>query len=253
MNGYATGKPWKIEKERHILEAAFQLSSQRGIEAVTVPEIAEASGVGRATVFRYFTTKLELVVAVGTWKWEEYIETYKATLPLERIERMTGAEWLQFFLDSFLNLYRNHPDILRFNYSFNSYLSYAAATASQKQLYTHMVEELEQQFHALYVRGTQDGTLRTDITEEVMFSSSFHIMLAAVTRYAMGLVYVPEQGTNPEQELIMLKQLLLCKFTTFLLAQREEIQKKYSDGQAFPGAMVAFNPPEADFSSIVHQ
>jgi len=45
------------------------------------------------------------------------------------------------------------------------------------------------------------------------FSSSFHIMLAAVTRYAVGLVYILEQGSDPETELEMLENMLLKEYT----------------------------------------
>ena len=68
------------------------------------------------------------------------------------------------------------------------------------------MDDLKKAFHGLYERGQKDGTLRADLPESVMFSSSFHIMLAAVTRYAMGLVYVTD---NPEKELILLKEALL--------------------------------------------
>ena len=75
-----------------------------------------------------------------------------------------------------------------------------------------MVDSLGVMFHELYQRGMKDGTLRADISEETMVSSSFHIMLAAVTRYAVGLVYVPEKGADPESELIMLEELLLSRY-----------------------------------------
>ena len=63
-------------------------------------------------------------------------------------------------------------------------------------------------FHQMYEKGKIDKTLKTDLSESVMFSSSFHIMLAAVTRYAMGLVYVTEDG-DLEKELDLLKEALL--------------------------------------------
>ena len=83
----------------------------------------------------------------------------------------------------------------------------------KKYAYMQMVDELSRLFHNVYEKGMRDGTLRNDISEEAMFSSSFHIMLAAVTRYAVGLVYIPEQGPDPESELEMLKELLLSRYT----------------------------------------
>ena len=213
MNDYSAGKEWKQAKQRHILETAFRLFSEKGIEPVTMPEVAAASGVGRATLYRYFSTKLELVVAIGVWKWDEYIAYHDSLATREAHARMTGAEYLRFYLDSFLDLYRNHRDILRFNYSFNSYLRYEAGTAEQKQPYMRVVDALAERFHDLYERGKRDGTLRTDITATSLFSSTFHIMLAAVTRYAVGLIYVPEKDTDPESELVMLEALLLSRFT----------------------------------------
>ena len=57
----------------------------------------------------------------------------------------------------------------------------------------------------------RDGTLNAEIPEQTMFSSTFHIMLAAVTRYAAGLAVVNE--SDPESELVMLGDLLLSRFT----------------------------------------
>lgn len=213
MNDYTAGKDWKLDKERHILESAFRLFSEKGIESVTMPEVAKACGVSRATLYRYFASKLDLVVAIGTRKWNEYIAHHDASVPLETHESMNGAQYLRFYLDSFLDLYRNHRDILRFNYNFNSYLQHESGTEAQRQPYLQMVGILHERFHRLCERGRRDGTLRDDISETSMFSSSFHIMLAAVTRYAVGLVYVPEEIDAPEGELVMLEELLLSRFT----------------------------------------
>lgn len=212
MSDYTEGKAWKIAKEQVILEKAFQLFSEKGIEAVTIPEIAAASGVGRATVYRYFPTKPDLVVAIATRKWEEYIKARDVLLQAEDMERMTGADHLRFFLDAFLDLYRHHGDILRFNYNFNSYLRREVGSSEQRKPYLAMVGHLWLTLEDIYERGRKDGTLNLQISAQEMFSSSFHIMLAAVTRYAVGLVYVPADGVNPENELMMLEELLLSRF-----------------------------------------
>ena len=212
MNDYTAGKAWKIERKQKIIETGFRLFSDRGIETVTLPEIARESGVGNATLYRYFNTKLDLVLAVTTWTWNEYIDSHNHTMTAEEIEQMTAAQYLRFFMDAFIDLYQNHKDLLRFNYSFNSFLRYEPGSAEQRRPFVDMVENLEKMFHVLYERGRTDGTLNTEYSETMMFSSTFHIMLAAVTRYAVGLAYVPQGGGEPENELIMLEELLLSRF-----------------------------------------
>ena len=201
-------------KKQRIMEVGFQLFSQRGIESVSMKTVAEHSEVPWTSMYRYFATKLDLVIAVGAWKWDEYIAAYNIAFHQEETARMNAAEHLKWFLDAFLDLYRNHRDILRFNYGFNSYLRNEQATEEQKQSYLRRVDSLHAAFHQLYEKGMADGTLNRSIAEEEMFSSSFHIMLAAVTRYATGLMYLPPgPETDPERELERLEAMMLREFT----------------------------------------
>ena len=43
-----------------------------------------------------------------------------------------------------------------------------------------------------------------------MFAATLHLMLAAATRYAVGLVYL--DGSDPEQELRLLKNMFLREY-----------------------------------------
>jgi AcrR family transcriptional regulator len=52
----------KREVRQHISDVATRLFAQRGFEAVTVVEIAEAAGVAKATVTNYFPRKEDLLL-----------------------------------------------------------------------------------------------------------------------------------------------------------------------------------------------
>ena len=47
----------------HILTTAIDLFSKHGISAVTVDQIAEAADIGKGTIYNYFATKEDIVVA----------------------------------------------------------------------------------------------------------------------------------------------------------------------------------------------
>ena len=53
----------KIAVRSQILSTAIELFSRRGLDAVTIDEIAAAADVGKGTVYNYFTTKEDIVVA----------------------------------------------------------------------------------------------------------------------------------------------------------------------------------------------
>ena len=54
----------KRDKRARIFAAATELFADRGYSAVTTERIAEAADVGTGTLFRYFPTKADLLVAV---------------------------------------------------------------------------------------------------------------------------------------------------------------------------------------------
>lgn len=212
MRNKAKDEAEKAVRRQRAMEAGFRLFAEKGIDPVTMPEIAEASGVGRPSLYRYFSTKADLVIAIGAWKWQEYLDEVMGRVPAERRETLSAREHLELFLDTFLDLYRNHRDILRFNHFFNSYIEREAVTPEQMKPYRQVTEILLGGFHNIWGKAG-DGTLRRDLSEQLLASSVIHIMLAAVTRYAVGLVYVMP-GTNPEDELVLLRSALLREFTS---------------------------------------
>lgn len=198
----------KAATTQKILEAGFRIFAERTIEQVTMTDVADAAGIGVATLYRHFTNKPRLVVAVSTWAWEAYIAENNG----RRSASGTAAEEFAFFLDSFLDLYRNRRDLLRFNQLFNVYVQSEEIPSEQMTPYMVMIRQIIEQFHTTYAKGQADGTLRTEVPEQEMITAAIHLMLATATRYAVGLVYT--EGSDPEKELLLLRDMLMDRFTT---------------------------------------
>ena len=198
----------KEETNRRILDAGFCIFSEMSIDKVSMANVANKAGIGIATLYRYYRTKPELVVAVGTHVWSNFIRDYT---PIRNDDKMTAVEELEFFLDSFLELYKNHKKLLCFNQFFNIYIRNEAVPKKALNSYNEMVDKLAIRFHRIYVKGENDKTLCTEMSEKAMFLSIVHLMLAAVTRYAIGLVY--EKDSESYNELILLKNMIMREFS----------------------------------------
>ena len=195
------GKNPKIQKA--FIDAAFKLYSEKGIEPVSNDTIAEAAGFGIATLYRHFKEKANLAIAVAIEKWQEYDN--------QKIPGKTAEEMYEHFLDTFIELYRNNKDLLRYNQFFNAYIENQKIDEKALRPYVRIFEHLKEQFHEIYERAKIDGSLNTEESEDEMFSTSFNLMMAAATRYAMGMIYDPE-GFDAEKELGKMKMGLMMMY-----------------------------------------
>ena len=201
------------ERRKTILLEGFRLFEANGIETTGMQEIATACNLGIATLYRYYKNKLDLVLDIGTRQWEDYGHYARKQRESAHVERMTAAEELEFYLGFYMDLYRNHKDLLRFNSNFNSYVNHEGASAQQLAPYLKAISSIERYFHELYIKGQKDGTIRTDMSEAKMFASTAHIMLAVAVRYAQGLLYSADLEADRTQEIELLKRLILKEFT----------------------------------------
>ena len=196
------------ENKDKIVMLSYKLFAERGIEAVSMSDIAKAVKYDRSSLYRYFQTKQDLAVSISAYVWGKI-----TTQNYERAgaRAPTAAQRYEFWLDSFLLLYRERRDILRFNQFFNVYMANEKVPAGQMEPYGKVIEELANGFHDVYELAKQDGTLRTDLPEKKIYSVTLHLMLAAVTRYAVGLVYQSDESTA-EEELTALKEMLMQRY-----------------------------------------
>ncbi|MBR2187217.1 MAG: TetR/AcrR family transcriptional regulator [Lachnospiraceae bacterium] len=199
-------------KRKEFIATGYRLYVEKSIEAVSMQEVADASGYGVATLYRYFGTKQSFVVEVAVKSWEKFWEKNMKRRPNRDFDGMTAADILEFYLDSFLELYRKNRDLLRFNQLFNVFVQSEHMDGEILRPYKELIGKLREQFHEIYMKGKKDRTIRTDETEERMFSKTLHLMLAVVTRYAVGLVYIPEKGFDPEDELEDMKVMMLKEY-----------------------------------------
>ena len=192
------------------MKTGYRLFVKRTIDGVSLEEVAKASKIGVATLYRYFGSKTDLVVEIFVWKWKKYVDVY--IQKHEAVPGMTAVQKFAAYLDVFMELYRDNKDFLRFNQFFNVYMQRAKTKQNQTAPFLALTDEFADYFKKIWEQGEKEGTLRTDIPWQKVFLSTMHILLATATRYAIGLMYQLEEGTDPEEELIMLRNMLYEKY-----------------------------------------
>ena len=153
-----------LARER-ILESAYQLFSRRGIRAVGIEEVIERATVAKATLYRHFPSKDDLVLAF--LKQREHVWTHGWVEAEARTRGTTPEECLLAIFDLFDEWFR------RDDFEGCSFINVLLETADR----THPVGRASVE-HLENIRGVlrslaEEAGLRD--TEE--FARSFHILM----------------------------------------------------------------------------
>lgn len=72
-------RPWRAARRQRILRAAAELLRQASSESVQIEDVVRRAGIGRATFYRYFASKEELIVACFAQAIDQLDARLKAT------------------------------------------------------------------------------------------------------------------------------------------------------------------------------
>jgi len=98
QNGSNAGRPRSEEAHQAILRATLELLGEVGFSGLTVEGVASRAGVGKATIYRRWPSKLPLVV-----------EAFHELPQLEDADTGDLAEDLRVMLRSYLQLFNETP------------------------------------------------------------------------------------------------------------------------------------------------
>ena len=197
------------ERKIKILNTAFDIFVEKTIEAVSMGEIAEAAGVGRATLFRYYPSKLELVIEVCGKKWKDVFDELDRCRPISSVGEIPALDRLIFTLDSYIALYQNYKELLCYNDNFNHYVSRVGEDNERLAEFHESLYSVNVRLHNMYEKAKEDKSFRTDIPEEEFMRVTVHTMMTACSYYAGGFIWGAKNNKDYTPELLRVKEMIL--------------------------------------------
>lgn len=196
-------------RNQKIIDTAFQIFVERKIEPVSMGEIADAVGIGRATLFRCYANKTELVIAVCAAKWKAYLDKLDEIRPLSSIGNIPAIDRFIFTLDSYIWMYQNYKELLLYNDNFNHYVTHEGVAKEKLKEFHKSLYSVNTRLDWMYEKAKEDKTFRTDIPKEEFMRATVHTMMSACAYYAGGFIWGSEENKDYTPELLMLKQMIL--------------------------------------------
>jgi AcrR family transcriptional regulator len=157
-----------IDAHRHavreaILDATAQLVETAGLRSVTMSQVAERTGIGRATLYKYFSDVDAVLLA---WH-ERQITGHLQHLAEVRDRAGTAGERLGAVLRSYAHIARQRRG------------GELAALLHQGEHITHAERHLTGIVEDLIAEGAQAGDLRSDVPAAELAQYCLHALTAA--------------------------------------------------------------------------
>lgn len=189
------------ERKERVIHAAFTLFSKKGIDGVTMSEIAQLAGVSDISVYRYFETKLDLAMETVALLWREVVAGMTRHIDATYSEK-SGFEQLQILLDGFAYLFEEKSGYVRFSYDYKLYLIRHGATLLEDEG-PGMLAPLYGRYCAALRKGLEDGSIRPLGTVEDMYWAVWGLMRGYVAKIALyEKLYAGENGWRKRFQLV---------------------------------------------------
>lgn len=202
-------------RKQQLCEAGLRLFSIRGIEGVSLQEVADAADVGVATLFKYYQNKTNLLISISANLWDGVWKDTLNKLSEEELMQKNAYELVALYADIIIYLYQNKPEVLCFSSNYKTYIRRDGASSEQLKEHLDVLDPLAKLFHIKYEEAKQNHCIRTDIPEKQLFTTVALTILAMAERYAQGIVWADDKTSDYIPELLNLKEMILLWIKQF--------------------------------------
>ena len=183
------------------VECAAGLFLKRRIADVRMTDVAEAAGVGVATLYRRFSTKTRLALAAGTFLWRRFNERIVALVESDAFLGMSGADRLERMLRLYAEGYVENAGFVLFIDDLDGLLVTEGAPLDAVVAYGREVDSFYLIFADAYQLGLQDGSVAREVDFPVFYRSVAHALMGVAQKLARGEVIPSDDFSAGAQEL----------------------------------------------------
>ena len=209
-----THETLKSKRAERAVEISADMFLKHGIEAVKMTDIADACGVGVATLYRYFGTKTAITIAAMTYLWTDLKEKFRGVFESQAFLSQNGCKRIYDLMKLYLQLFDMHPDFMRLLGEFDLMLTSEDVPKAALCDYERSVINFYPVVEASYRAGIADGSIRSDVDFKLFYLTYTHAMMELCKKILRGDLLPSDDFADGKKELTMLMDMAI----TFLRA-----------------------------------
>lgn len=200
----------KSARIEHILECSLDLFS-KGIEPITMNQIAENAEIGVASLYRYFSTKDDLAIECATFAWNKETEQFNKYFNKENFNQLSGFEQLSQLLGLFPILFKTEGRFFRFVYYFDAYIKRQNVSEERLTRYEATIIGPTKLVYDAIQKGRADETINTDgATDEELYLTLTHGLFSLAQKLSLsGEMLYMDRSIPAQSQMELLTKILL--------------------------------------------
>lgn len=187
------------ERYRSAVNVAADLFLRNGIDSVKMTDIAENSGLGVASLYRFFETKTEIVIRAGIILWQRIEDDF--FVYVKKNKKKSGLMQLIYNLEYFKCMYVKHRDFIKFLDDFDRIMLSEKVPAAQLEDYEKSIVNFYDTISESCKKGWEDGTIRKDINLSLVYSAITHALMAVSQKFIRGGILPGDDFSGGEKEI----------------------------------------------------
>ena len=188
-------------KSDYIIKVAKDLFLEKGINSVTIKDVALKAEMGEVTIYRYFSKKENLVVQAAIALEKEVFSKYFSV-----DHNLSGYVQIERFYNSFLDVFNNMKNYFRFVHDFDSLI---VANHLRVEEYEKNIYNYYQVFMEAYNKGLEDGSVRKLNEPNLFYMATSHSILSLCVKMASDDVLVQDHNNDKTKEICVLILIIM--------------------------------------------
>ena len=191
----------KDMKYKLIVDGVTELFLNRGINVVTIKDVASSLGLGEATIYRYFSKKENLVTEIAVKLEDEIFNSY-----FKENNELNGYESIHKFYFSFLEVFINRKEFYRFIAEFDNFVLNKDCNLSE-------YEKKLALFYEVFMNGFNKGIIDKSIkqVEDIngFYLTTTHALMGLCKKLASEDILLQDERINKVNEIKMLIDIIM--------------------------------------------
>jgi AcrR family transcriptional regulator len=196
-------------RQKRIVMTAAGLFLEHGAENVRMTDIAEACGIGVASLYRYFGTKSAIMLEAGTLLWQDVARLFEQKFHSPEYNAASGFGQVEILLGAYVQLYSEQQPFLRFLNALDAVILAEKPPEDSLKDYRRSIMDFYDLFCRAYKKGEADGSLRPGMDTLFLYRTVTDLLNGAAMKFLRGEVLPEDDYSQGAAEMELFVKMAL--------------------------------------------